>query len=35
MNYSDRLTQAGFFVTVDSYVSTFSAAHIEKYGLET
>lgn len=33
-DYKDRLTEAGFEVTVDDYVRTFSAADVEKYGLE-
>jgi len=33
-DYKDRLEQAGFDVTVDKYVQTFSADEVEKYGLE-
>jgi ubiquinone/menaquinone biosynthesis C-methylase UbiE len=33
-DYKDRLTEAGFEVTVDDYVRNFSAADVEKYGLE-
>jgi predicted SAM-dependent methyltransferase len=33
-DYKDRLTQAGFEVTVDDYVKTFSAADVKKYGFE-
>lgn len=33
-DYKDRLTEAGFEVTVDGYVRTFSAADVEKYGLD-
>lgn len=34
LDYKDRLQQAGFEVTVDKYVKSFSKADIEKYGLE-